>query len=211
MDAGAIELLRPVKTLETLCRKNGVELRLSAEYTPAMLKEESADVLVFATGAKIEVPFQHILTPHNVIGEDKKPGQRIVIIGGNGIGLGTAVFLLHHGDYQITIIEESKKVGRDVNPFYLWQYIGLMKKRKVLFLTQTKVTNIEEGFVHVSWTKGEKTIEVDSIIMALFEPENNWRQETKGITQEVYFIGDAKKPRRLNNAIHDGYRLGMVL
>ena len=211
VDDGAIELLRPVKTLETLCRKNGVELRLGTEYTPAMLKEENADVLVFATGAKIEVPFKHILTPYNVIGEDKKPGQRVVIIGGNGIGLGTAVFLLHHGSYQITIIEESKKIGRDVNPFYLWQYIGLMKKNKVLFLTQTKVTDIKDGLIHVSGSTGEKTIEADSIIMALFEPEKSWQQETQGIAKEVHFIGDAKKPRRLNNAIHDGYRLGMVL
>lgn len=211
VDDGAVELLRPVKTLQTLCRKAGVELRLGSEFTPAMLKEESADVLVFATGAKLELPFQNILTPHNVIGEDKKPGQRVVIIGGSGIGLGTAVFLLHHGDYQITVVEESKKVGRDVNPFYLWQYIGLMKKKKVLFLTQTKVTHIEDSFVRVSGLLGEKTIEADSIIMTTFEPEKNWQQETKGITKEVYFIGDAKKPRRLNNAIHDGYRLGMVL
>jgi 2,4-dienoyl-CoA reductase (NADPH2) len=176
-----------------------------------MLKEENADVLVFATGAKIEVPFKHILTPYNVIGEGKKPGQRVVIIGGNGIGLGTAVFLLRHGSYQITIIEESKKIGRDVNPFYLWQYIGLMKKNKVLFLTQTKVTDIKGGLIHVSGSTGEKTIEADSIIMALFEQEKSWQQETQGIAKEVHFIGDAKKPRRLNNAIHDGYRLGMVL
>jgi 2,4-dienoyl-CoA reductase (NADPH2) len=211
VDDGAIELLRPVKTLETLCKKNGVELRLETEYTLAMLKKENTDILVIATGAKTEVPFQHILTPYNVIGEDKKPGQRIVIIGGSGIGLGTAVFLLRQGDYQITIIEESSKVGRDVNPFYLWQYIGLMKKKKVLFLTHTKVIDIEGKLVRVSGPLGENTIETESIIMALSEPEKNWRQETQGITKEVYFIGDAKKPRRLNNAIHDGYRLGMVL
>jgi 2,4-dienoyl-CoA reductase (NADPH2) len=211
VDAGAIELLRPVKTLETLCRKAGVELRLCTEYTPAMLEEESADVLVIATGAKIEVPFQHILTPHNVIGEYKKPGQRVVIIGGSGVGLGTAVFLLNHGDYQITIIEESKKVGRDVNPFYLWQYVGLMKKNKVLFYTQTKVTRLEDNLVYISGPLGEKSVETDSIIMTLLKPEESWRQGTQGFIKELYFIGDAKKPRRLNNAIHDGYRLGMVL
>jgi NADPH-dependent 2,4-dienoyl-CoA reductase/sulfur reductase-like enzyme len=211
VDDGAIELLRPVKTLETLCRKAGVELHFGVEYTPAVLKEENADVLVIATGAEIEVPLQHILTPHNVIGENKKPGQRVIIIGGSGVGLGTAVFLLHHGNYEITIIEESKKIGRDVNPFYLWQYIGLMKKNKVLFLSQTKVANIEDKFVHVTGPLAEKTIEADSIVMAMFKPEKNLRQETKGIAKEVYFIGDAKKPRRLNNAIHDGYRLGMVL
>jgi 2,4-dienoyl-CoA reductase (NADPH2) len=211
VDDGAIELLRPVKMLETLCQKTGVELRLGTEYTTAMLKEENTDILVIATGAKTEVPSQHIFTPQDVIGEDKKPGQHVVIIGGSGIGLGTAVFLLHQGNYEITIIEESKKVGRDVNPFYLWQYIGLMKKNKVLFLTQTKVLDIKGRFVRVSGAPGEKTIETDSIIMAVFQPDKSWRQETQGIAKEVYFIGDAKKPRRLNNAIYDGYRLGMVL
>jgi 2,4-dienoyl-CoA reductase (NADPH2) len=211
VDVGAVELLRPVQTLETLCRKAGVDLRLNTEYTSAILKEENTDTLVIATGAKIEVPFQHILTPHNIIEENKKPGQHIIIIGGSGVGLGTAVFLLRHDNYQITIIEESKKIGRDVNPFYLWQYIGLMKKNKVIFLTDTKVNKIEDSLVYVSGPTGKKTIETDTIIMALSEPENEWRQTTQGITQEIHFIGDAKKPRRLNNAIHDGYRLGMVL
>jgi 2,4-dienoyl-CoA reductase (NADPH2) len=211
VDIGAIELLRPVKTLETLCRKAGVELRLGYEYIPAMLKEENADILVIATGAKITVPSQHVLSPHNVIGEGKKPGQRVIIIGGGGIGLGTAVFLLNHGDYRITIIEESKKIGRDVNPFYLWQYMALMKKNKVLFHTQTKVTHIDNNLVHISGPHGEKSIETDSIIMAVFESEGIWQQETHDFAKGLYFIGDAKKPRRLNNAIHDGYRLGMVL
>lgn len=211
VDIGAIELLRPVKALETLCRKTGVELRLGSEYTPAMLKEENADILVIATGAKIMVPSQHVLTPHDIIGKGKEPGKRVIIIGGGGIGLGTAVFLLNHGDYRITIIEESKKIGKDVNPFYLWQYMALMKKNRVLFHTQTKVTHIDSNLVHILGPHDEKSIETDSIIMTVFGSERIWRQETDDFAKGLYFIGDAKKPRRLNNAIHDGYRLGMVL
>jgi hypothetical protein len=47
--------------------------------------------------------------------------------------------------------------------------------------------------------------------MALLEPDEYWYNSTLNIAKEVHFIGDAKKPRRLNNAIHDGYRLGMVI
>jgi hypothetical protein len=54
-------------------------------------------------------------------------------------------------------------------------------------------------------------IETDSIIMALLEPAKNRWETVQDIAREIYFIGDAKKPRRINNAIHDGYRLGMVL
>ena len=211
VDEGAVELLRPIATLEKLCLKTGVQIHFGVECTQTTLQNESPDTIVIAAGAKTRTVSQSVLTPYDIIAEEKKPGKCVVIIGGNGAGLGIAVFLLRNGDYEITIIEEGSKIGRDINPFYLWQYIGLMKKRKVLFLNKTKVSKIEDRLVHVSGPSGEKTIESDSIVMTLFEPEKRWQQETRGLTREVYLIGDAKKPRRLNNAIHDGYRLGMVL
>jgi 2,4-dienoyl-CoA reductase (NADPH2) len=212
VDEGAIELLRPVKTLEKLCLKAGVELRLGTECTPERIKKENADALVIAAGSHVRKTQQDVLTPFNIIVEGQSPGKRVVIIGGNGVGLGIAVFLLRHSDYQITIIEEGSKPGKDVNPFYLWQYIKLMKERKVIFLTRTKVSAKEDQKVSVlSQNKGEITIEADSVIMALLEPDEYWHTNVLNIAKEVHFIGDARKPRRLSNAIHDGYRLGMVL
>ncbi len=126
-------------------------------------------------------------------------------------GLGIAVFLLRHGDYQITITEEDLKPGRDVNPFYLWQYVKLLKERKVVLLANTKVLRIQDGNVFISGPSGEKTLETDSIVMSVFEPAENPIKNTTEFDGDYFIIGDAKKPRRLNNAIHDGYRLGMVL
>ncbi len=212
VDEGAIELLRPVKTLEKLCLKAGVEFHLGTECTPDRMKKENADALIIAAGSNVKTAPQGVLTPYNIIVEGQRPGKRVVIIGGSGVGLGIAVFLLRHGDYQITIIEKGSKPGKDVNPFYLWQYIKIMKERKVIFLTGTKVSLIQDRLVSVSAPyTGEKTIEADSVIMALLEPDEYWRKNALNIAKEVHFIGDARKPRRLNNAIHDGYRLGMVL
>ena len=89
--------------------------------------------------------------------------------------------------------------------------MGLMKKKKVVFHGQIRACGIEDNRVHISTLLGEQTIETDSVVMALFEPEKTWRESFQGTENEIYFIGDAKKPRRLNNAIHDGYRLGMVI
>jgi 2,4-dienoyl-CoA reductase (NADPH2) len=212
VDDGAIELLRPVKTLEKLCLNAGVEIRLGAECTPDIVKKVHADALIIAAGSNVKEAPQGVLTPYNIIVEKHRPGKRVVIIGGSGVGLGIAVFLLRHGDYQITIIEKSSKPGKDVNPFYLWQYIKLMKEKKVILLTSTKVSSIKDHQVSVSSQHtGEKSIETDSVIMALLEPDEYWYNSTLNIAKEVHFIGDAKKPRRLNNAIHDGYRLGMVI
>ncbi|MBN2403821.1 MAG: FAD-dependent oxidoreductase [Spirochaetes bacterium] len=214
VDEGAIELLRPVNTLEALCRKAGVEFRLSKEYTGEMLedmqKKKEVDAVVIASGSVFKES-HNILTPHNIIAEEKKPGRNIVIIGGSGTGLGIAVFLLRNNDYRITIIEEGSKPGRDVNPFYLWQYMGLMKKKNVIFYTRSRVIETGEKTVRFACPKGEIVLNPDSIIMARSEPNKAWHNAFIDITPEVYFIGDAKKPRRLQNAIHDGYRTGMAL
>jgi hypothetical protein len=58
---------------------------------------------------------------------------------------------------------------------------------------------------------GEKTLEGDSVVMTVFETGGDFFKNTGEFSGEVFIIGDARKPRRLNNAIHDGYRLGMVL
>ncbi len=214
VDEGAVELLRPVKTLEVFCRKAGVELRLGAECTPDMLKDinekKDIDAIVIAAGSVVKEA-HGVLTPYNILAEEKKPGKQIVIIGGSGVGLGIAVYLLRHNDYQITIVEEGSKLGRDVNPFYLWQYMGLMKKKNVSFYTRSKIVEIGEKLVRFTGAKGETILNTDSVIMAQLEPESVWRNALSGLSKEVYFIGDAKKPRRLQNAIHDGYRVGMML
>jgi hypothetical protein len=87
-----------------------------------------------------------------------------------------------------------------------------MKKKKVNFMMLTSVDSIEGPNIQFSGVKGEGTLEFDSVIMAVLYPEDGiWRQSANSLAKEVYFIGDAKKPRRLLNAIHDGYRLGMVI
>ncbi len=212
VDEGAIELLRPIASLEEHCRKSGVDIRLGVECTPDLVKAEVPDVVVIATGPVMKDLPVGVMTPGEVIGNIQKLGKRIVILGGGGAGLGTAVHLLRHGDYQITVIDEAARPGKDVNPFYLWQYTALMRRKKVDLMMRTRIVGIEGGMIRVLGPSGESVVQADSIISAMFYPEEGeWKKLAPTLAKEAYFIGDAKKPRRLNNAIHDGYRLGMVL
>lgn len=212
VDEGAIELLRPIATLEEHCRKWGVIIRLGVECTTDIVKAESADAIVIATGPVMKDLPEGVMRPGEVMGKTQNLGRRIVIMGASGAGLGIAVHLLRQGDYQITIIDEAVKPGKDVNPFYLWQYTALMRKKKVNLMMRTRVTGVEDGTVRVLGPSGDAGIEADNVISAIFYPEDGcWKKDSSTLAKEVYLIGDAKKPRRLNNAIHDGYRLGMVL
>ena len=215
VDEGAIELLRPIKMLEGECLRSGVEIRLGIQYTPEALVEEGTDAVVIATGSIVKtfplVTSQNIFTPEDIIDKGKNPPKRTAIIGGEGVGLGIAVFLSRQGEYDLIIVEEGGRLGRDVNPFYLWQYLRLLKEKKVTLLTHSRVIGIEGKILCINRMAEKEFIEVDGIIISQREPVKEWDLDLGHVAKEVYFIGDAKRPRRLHNAIYDGYRLGMVL
>ncbi|MBA4416393.1 MAG: NADH oxidase [Syntrophus sp. (in: bacteria)] len=210
VDEGAHELLRPIAMLEGECRRYNVDIRAGVEATPAIIKEKGADVVVIAIGARTKgreaLAGRHLLTPEEVMKKGVNLSRRIVIVGGNGVGLGVAVYLLRKGAYDLTIIEEGNRLGRDVNPFYLWQYVRFLKERKVRIMAGSRILGMEGDKLRVFKASGETIIETDGIIMAEQESAIEWGGSTG---QEIYYIGDAKKPRRINNAIHDGYRMGM--
>lgn len=215
VDEGAVELLRPIKTLTKECHNFGVNIQTNVTATEDFLSKQDFNMLVIATGAipkKLDFDFSgRIYTSKDVIDHGKKPPKRTVIIGANGVGLGVAVFLLRNDDYELTIIEEGSKLGRDVNPFYLWQYIRLLKEKKVKIITQAKIKGFSGTALQVDQKGVSMDIETGSIIIALQEPQSLWDSFALTHGKELYYIGDAKQPRRLNNAIHDGYRLGMVI
>jgi len=127
------------------------------------------------------------------------------------VGLGVAVFLLAQGEYELTIVEEGAKAGRDVNPFYLWGYMRILKAKKALLLRATRFAGAEGNSVRLIGPQGEQSITVDALITARREYAGSWISALRDRVGEVYFVGDAKRPRRLNNALHDGYRVGMSL
>ena len=213
VDEGAAELLRPIRMLEGECRRNNVDMRLGREWSPEMIANDGPDVVVMANGAVVRgLPFSPgaavVLTPEDIMAKGAKPPRKTVVVGGGGVGLGVAVFLAQNGDYELTVIERGGRLGRDVNPFYLWQYVRLLKGKRVSLMAGTRLSGLSDGGVRVDGPKGEKIVPCDGIILAEQEPARPWAAVS---VPEVYYIGDALQPRRINNAIHDGYRMGMKI
>jgi 2,4-dienoyl-CoA reductase (NADPH2) len=213
VDNGAVELLRPVRALEKICGERGVKFFLGEECMAATIKALGADLVVVAGGARYSEPSIPLTVPvmspeEAILGHGDVP-RRIAILGGDGVGLGVAVFLLGKGNFELVIVEEGTKLGRDVNPFYLWQYLGLLRKGKATILTGSKILGMKGGDIIVGTPSGEKALAVNGVIRAQREPFDGTIFRPDEVRAEVHYIGDAKRPRRLNNAIHDGYHLGM--
>jgi 2,4-dienoyl-CoA reductase (NADPH2) len=212
VDDGAEELMRPIDHLALECKEHGVDVKMGTECTLSLLKEMGPDVVVVASGGCYRsFPFcsrDIVFTPEDVIAGTANLSGRIAIIGGNGIGLEVGVYLVRNGQHEVVIIEEGTKLGRDVNPFYLWRYTGLLRKQGTRFITNASVIGMEGDALVIRAPSGVERLNVGSVIMAYLEPLDP-ADLLGGLQARTYLIGDARKPRRIHNAIHDGYRLGV--
>ena len=224
------EFIRMVDCLKAWCEKHGAKIVLNTPVTKELIKEESPDSVVIATGAVPEaadVPGAdkpHVVSMFDVFTGKAKLGKNIVILGGSGAAISLTMFVLdkleRNGvkDYSVAMIDPARRFGWDVNPSYIWRYRLRLGQAKVQQLTSGRVEEITDSGVVASWTivdrktkeKQEfksRTIPADTVILAKLVPNKEMGYgSAKG---DVAMIGDCVKVRRGIDAIQDGFRLGM--
>ena len=208
---GDEEFQRLSDNLEVQCRKSGVDIRLGEEATPETVGKP--DVAVVAAGAEPVPPKipgvdrENVITFVEAMGETKTVGEHVAIIGASGIGIAVAQFLLHRGGHEITMVDTVKKIGRDVNPSYIWRYKKKLKEGNVSVLLQSSVKEItDSGLLVVAPEGNEVSVAVDTVIVATLRSRKELLAPLKEICDEVIVIGDALQVRRANNAINEAYR-----
>ncbi|MFC1917067.1 FAD-dependent oxidoreductase [Chloroflexota bacterium] len=138
--------------------------------------------------------------------------KKVAIIGGQFAGLEIALTLMEKGK-QVTVVEESKRLGSDIGIVTRWVELGMLRKGGVKLETLTKVKEITgKGLKVVREDGKEEFIEADTVMPALGVTENkSLSDQIKGKDTTVYLIGDAAGGdgiRRIREAIADGYEVG---
>jgi len=210
---GDSEFMRMVNYLENECKKYGAKIKTGVAVDGALLEKENADAVVLATGAlpSTEIPGSdgpNVVSCLDVLRGKAELGKRVVILGGTGVAISTALFLIDRGGYEVSIIAETKKLGLDVNPSYIWRYRTKLKQGNVQQVTLHRVKEIGKESVVAIGAEGKETeVPYDTVVLAEMVP-NNELAFAKG---NVFTVGDALITRRGNAAILDGYKLGMQL
>jgi NADPH-dependent 2,4-dienoyl-CoA reductase/sulfur reductase-like enzyme len=97
-----------VRYYETVLKKWNVDVRLATEVTPQLCAQIAPDVAVVATGSEIgPLPIpgaarNHVVIAHNILEEGSPCGDRVVVLGGERIGLVAADYLASRGK-RVTI------------------------------------------------------------------------------------------------------------
>ncbi len=191
-----------------------VEMECAIDET--YLKNSSPDVLIIATGIKLKkitVPIAEgrvVDGPGAVLFGKKEPGDNNVIIGAGFIGSEIAECIAEKGK-KATLVEKLSTIAQDMDLINRTILLRKLEEYGVQFCLSSKLMEITEDKVIIEDNTGETVaLKADLVINASgFNPANDFYHKAKDLVNEIYLIGDAKMPRNIHDAMHEGYQLGL--
>jgi len=194
--------------------KLGVTIHYGQEMTAAKLKDERPDAAILAAGAFPAAPAipgldaPHVCDARDLLLGKAEPAGPTVVLGAGYVGMETADFLIARG-VEVTLVEmlPSFPVGKHTAHGY-WLHKRLRNAGGQLLLGAA-VTRVEPGTVFYRQGEEEKQLPAAMVVTAMGAKSANGLE---GVLKELGIpwrvVGDAKSPRRLLEAIHEGDRAG---
>ncbi len=212
------EILNLIKFQKTQIRKYGVTCHLNTEVTPALVEQESPDVVVLATGSvpimpavdgidnPIVVPFDRILSM------ERPSYQKAIVIGGGATGTEVALHLAEHGG-QVTIVDVMPKIGGSLESITRKVLLQKLHEKGVTLLLSTELKRITgSGALFRNEEKGEFFLESDLVVIAVgTRSDDRLYKQLQTMDIKVYRLGDCLEPRSAKAAILEGALLGRKL
>lgn len=132
-------------------------------------------------------------------------GERLAIIGGGMLGLETAAYLSAQGN-RVTILKRYETIAPHIEPLYRDYLLRELEGRGVEIITQVSVESIQGEAVLIRGESEERrVIPADRVVLARgAEPANELARELEDLQPTV--IGDALRPRRIMDAIREGFQ-----
>jgi len=199
---------------EVQLRKSDVQIKLGKEITPEIIKKECPDKVIVATGSKPIIPDipgidnACVATAVDILLGKKKTGQTVVVVGGGMVGCETALFLAKQGK-KVTIIEALAELATGIAHASQVMLLDMLKACRVRMMTNMTVEEVTDGHVKVI-DKGlePQIIACDTVALAVgMCPNRELYESLKSDLAETYLIGDCKEPRKIMNAIWDGFHI----
>ncbi len=120
--------------------------------------------------------------------------------------------LISRGPRQVSLVEMEKGIGRDIGISTRWVTLKCVDRMGITVLDQHLVKDVTKDAVVIE--KDGEIIELpaDTVVLAIGAKANNrLAAELEGKVKDLRIIGDAMKPRKLTEAIREGFDLARSL
>ena len=203
------EMIEVIEYLSTMLKKNRVPINLNTEVTMEHIRREAPDLVVLAIGSAPIIPmisgigYDHVVLAEDVLLGRKAVGKNVVIIGGGSVGVETAE-LLNAQDKDVLIIEMGKDILSDLSPALKTSLASRVSRTRIQILTDQKVIKIRKHSVVMN---REKIKNSETVVLAVgYHSNNKLINEVKEYNIPYAVIGDAVKPRKIFDAVKEGFQ-----
>lgn len=204
--------------LYTQIRKLGVNIELGKQATSEAILEMNPEVVFIATGGTPVIPDipgiekRQVVTAVDLLLGKKEAGETVVVLGGGLIGSETALYLARKGK-KLTIVEVLDEIARDMYPANRMHLLQLLKDEQVDILTETNVLEINgEGIVIANKSGQRSALSADTVVLALgLKSSDELSEALRDKIPELYVIGDCVEPRKVKDAIWEGFRTARLI
>ena len=223
-----------------------IDVELGVEITKENITRWAPEVTVIATGARPLWPNipgiegNNVVHAWDVLAGKAGVGKQVVVVGGNAVGLETAIYLANQGTLppdvlhflvanraetwetlemlvdrgvrDVTVVEMLERAGQDIGPSTRWTILKEIRRLGVDVRTSTKAVAIEPEGLTIAYGDGTEKLPADSIVIATgAEAVNELAQDLADMVPEIHTIGDAKEPRKALEAIKEGFLVGLKI
>lgn len=191
-----------------------VELHLNEAASEETIIRENPDCLIISAGAtptEIVLPGQennHIFSVTEMSSNIEKAGENIIIIGAGQTGVELGIWLGKLGK-KVKILNRSANIMKGGYHNAVTMAMQLLEQYRAEVICNMEVVEILPDSVKIKLKSGdEKILQADTIVTALgFHSDRSLYDQMKNKINQVFIIGDAKKPQNVYQAIHEAYEI----
>ncbi|MDX9786116.1 MAG: FAD-dependent oxidoreductase [Desulfobacterales bacterium] len=194
--------------------RSSVNVMLNTEFTVETAERERPDVVIVAIGSDPIIPpipgvdLKQVVTALDVLAGKVETGQNVVIIGGGAVGCETAEFLSMQGKLPV-IIEMLDSAAKDVCKINRWHLISRLAQACVGIQLSAKVVGISDKGVEGIRQGKSELFPADTVVLAVgMRGNRSLTHLLRGKVPQVYYVGDCTEPRKMTQALTEGFMAG---
>jgi len=200
--------------------KEHVDIKLGVEVSPDFVEQQGPEVTIIATGSSSIIPDilgidkDNVATNIDVLRGNKRPGEKVVVVGGGVIGCEIALWLAQQGK-KVTIVEmlPDLMTATRVPHSNRIMLLDLLRLNGVGVVTNHCLQEVTgDGAICMSNTFERRSLKADTFVLSMgLMPNRELYKALVGRVPNLYLIGDARKVHNVMNCIWDAYEVARTI
>ena len=158
----------------------------------------------------IEQPF--VSASWDVLGGKSQIRDKTVLVAGGGtVGCETSLYLAQMNK-KVFVVDMLNNLALDMEPINRMDLLSRVEESGIGVFLKRKIHRIDPGKIVLLNLESSKEEEVraDAVVVALgVVSEDILVREIEGKIDNVYSVGDCSKPRKIIDAIYEGFRTAL--